>query len=598
MKRESLVFPALASCLVSGLAGGARAAEEWEDVLQVSLAAEHSQTRHDGLVQVDTRSAKGLKAVWNVLSSTDPHRVDWFVRQGAYEALAQAEGGETEKEIERVLKGSGQPLAKEAIVYAVIFKIREAVVKDLGENDDRKIQEVKYHLRKKRGLDYFGLVMPTIQRLDPEKRYLGWIHKAFADKHPRVRLAALTGLASYPHRDNIPLLLESLGELEKKKAKSYREWVLTRHALETLTGMYFRENVEDWRRWWDTVKDTFSIEKRIEEKKEEEESPGKTVVVRRDGLEITVHMKIAGQGYPLLVLPQHGKEADYFRPYFHGIEELCKVYYVRMPSLDDFKGLARDATSNMVEYPTKILSGALADLMTESGPERFALCAHGWQPSHLAMLFTQAYPARVTHLILMNPWSAESYFSKASEALRRHGLAVKNMELVKGADSMILVGEKPKYVGADDAEAEGMGRALYNAGFADPTEPEAGSLRFFHDLPGGATTLLKGNWEAKGILGGLSTPALIFHGERSAWTPASEPAQVSKALKGARLVPMKGSAEYPFIEETYVFTKRFEEFLLPAVKEWEKDKAKEKEKGKENEKGKGKTSTQGKGGKG
>ena len=68
---------------------------------------------------------------------------------------------------------------------------------------------------------------------------------------------------------------------------------------------------------------------------------------------------------------------DYFRPYFHGVEEFCKVYYVRMPALEDYKGLQREAKGNIVKYPTQTLSVAMKDIMQQMGLEKFAVLGHG-----------------------------------------------------------------------------------------------------------------------------------------------------------------------------------------------------------------------------
>ncbi|HVR75682.1 MAG TPA: hypothetical protein VMT52_15210, partial [Planctomycetota bacterium] len=242
-------YPRLIPILLLLAALPLQPAEEWEAILQQSLASEHSQTRQDGLKQVDASTLKGLRALWQILAIRDAGKVDWFVREGAYEALLNAEGEEASKEIDRVLKGAEDELAREAIIYSIVWKLRRAVIKDRGGNDDNQIAEVKYQLRKARGVDYFALVLPAIQALDPEKKYLKRLQAALADKSSRVRRGAITGLADYPDTTSIPLLLENLKKLEKQKARQYREWVLTRSALETLTGQYFRESVEDWSRW-------------------------------------------------------------------------------------------------------------------------------------------------------------------------------------------------------------------------------------------------------------------------------------------------------------------------------------------------------------
>ena len=587
----------LAACLGGPLA----AAEEWEPILDQALKAEHSQTRQDGLKQVDASTVKGLKAIWAVLAIRDPNKVDWFVREGAYEALSEAKGADAEKEMERVIKesqkGTSTPemeVAREAIVYSIIWKIRKAVVKALAGNDERKMAEVKYELRKARGVQYFGMVLPTIREIDPGKKYLSWIQAGLADKSPRVRRAAITGLTVYPDHTSIPLLIENLKKLEKQKSKNLREWVLTRGALETLTGQYFRDIVEDWGRWWDIEKDKFTIDKRVEEGSPDGEGSGRTVVVRKEGIEVKVNMKVAGVegGYPLLVLPWRGYEVDYFRPFFHGIEEICKTYYVRMPSIEDYKGLAREEKSNLVQYPTQVLATALVDLMQQTGLSKFALLAHGPDAGHLSMLLASKHPDRVSHLILINPRSGGDVVRRIVEGIRREGMRLGNKELVKASDAFFIMEDgKPKYQASDDAEAGGMSRALHhNLFFADPTEPETGEIQYLYGLPGGASVLIDDKWEARKVIQGKSAeiPTLILAGEKALWTPVNDQTKVASLFKRVNMIKMPGSAETPFISETGLFTKSIEDFLRPALAAQQKEK-KEKEKSKKEEEPKGKT---------
>jgi pimeloyl-ACP methyl ester carboxylesterase len=588
--------------LVAAFLGGPlAAAEEWEPILEQALKEEHSQTRQDGLKQVDASTVKGLKAIWAVLAIRDPNKVDWYVREGAYEALSEAKGAEAEKEIERIIKdsrtsasSSDGEVAKEAIVYAVVWKIRKAVVRALAGNDERKMAEVKYRLRKARGAEYFGMVLPTIRQIDPEKKYLGWIQSALADKSPRARRAAITGLMVYPDHSSIPLLIDNLKKLEKQKSKNLREWVLTRGALETLTGQYFRDIVEDWARWWDIEKDKFTIEKRVEENSETGEGSGRTVVVRKEGIEVKVNMKVAGAegGYPLLVLPWRGYEVDYFRPYFHGIEEICKVYYVRMPLIEDYKGIAREASSNFVQYPTQVLATALVDLMQQTGLSKFALLAHGPDAGHLSMLLASKHPDRVSHMILINPRSGGDVVGRIVEGIKREGMRLGNKELVKASDAFFIMQDgKPKYQASDDAEAGGMSRALHhNLFFADPTEPETGEIDYLYELPGGTSVLIDDKWTAKSIIQGKAAeiPTLIIAGEKALWTPVNDQAKVASLFKRASLVKMPSSAETPFISETGLFTKSIEDFMRPALVAQQKEK-KDKEKAKKDEEAKGKT---------
>jgi pimeloyl-ACP methyl ester carboxylesterase len=409
------------------------AAEEWEQVLAASLGAEHSQTRQDGVKQVDTSSVKGLKALWKVLAIRDPSKVDWYVREGAAEALANASGEDADKEIDRLIsKGDEDELAREAILYSIDLKVRRAAVRLNGGNDDRKIEEAKYVLSKARGVQYFALVLPAVQEIDPSKKLLKRLQTGLNDKSARVRRAAIQGLVTYPDNSSVAPLLENLKKLEKKKAQNYREWVLTRFALETLTGQYYRDNVQDWLKWWEIAKGQFSLEKRVEEEKDKPPE-GKTVVVRREGVEVNINMKVAGapDGYPLLVIPWQGYEVDYFRPYFHGVEDVCRVYYVRMPNIDDFKGLARTKESNTIQYPTELFAKGLVDVMKESQLEKFGVLAHGPESSILAMKVAAAHPGQVTHLVLINPRSAGDVYSSHIENLKREGMRTQNKEMQK-----------------------------------------------------------------------------------------------------------------------------------------------------------------------
>ena len=59
----SLVVPLVSrACPIS-------AAEEWEAILRDSIKSPYSETRHNGLKQVDANTVKGLKALWKVLAS-------------------------------------------------------------------------------------------------------------------------------------------------------------------------------------------------------------------------------------------------------------------------------------------------------------------------------------------------------------------------------------------------------------------------------------------------------------------------------------------------------------------------------------------------
>ncbi|MBN1442708.1 MAG: alpha/beta hydrolase, partial [Planctomycetes bacterium] len=591
MKKLSL---SLAILVLSWIPGGpARAADEWLPILRIGLKSDYSQQRHDAVKQIDTTTVKGLRALWQVLESkSDPLRIDWYVREGAYEALLAAEGEEAEAEILSVLKGKKYPLAKEAIVYSVIWKIRKSFVDAEGGNDDRMRERARALLRQTRGIEYFKLMLPRLQKYDPEGKWYEWIKLAFEDSDPRVRMAALQGFLFYPRDETIQLLLDNMvrmRDLEKKNKKNkianFEEWIHNRYVLEQLTGQYYRDVVEDWLQWWTVAKDQFSLKSRVEQEAGEDEGRGRTVVVRRGGVEVTVNMKIAGDpnGYPLLVLSWQGYEPEYFRPWFHGVEEFCKVYYLLMPMFDDFKGLARGAADNIPLYPTKRLAEILKGYMEDTEIDKMAVLGHGPAACTMAMMLAVEAPEKISHLVLISPMSAGSAYRDAIANVKRQGQARKNPELVKGADNILIDPKtgKPTYEAADAAESGGMGRALMNLRFADPTLPMIGNFEYLYRRPGGTQVMNDSSWAVKSIFSGgkTSLPTLIFMGEKNPWTPLADMKRVEMAFTRSWVARMASSSEFPFASEPYEFTRHMEHFFTkfaPVPREKEDDKQKQK----------------------
>jgi len=589
------LIPILPVLFVLALERGACAVEEWLRILQIGIQSEYSHERHDALKQVDVSSGKNLRILWKVLETQgkkDPLTFDWYVREGAYEALSGVETEDAREEILRLLKGNKNHLSKEAVVYSVIWKIRKDAVKelsqnpDLGPNEDRRIEQAKYLLRRTRGLEYIKLMLPILKKIDSGGERFEWIKIAFQDPHSRVRRAALQGFLVYPRVDTIPLLLDNmvkLKALEKKsklnKVRYFREWVLNRFALEQLTGQTdFRDVVEDWQRWWEVAKSKFSFEKRIKEELGDEDGKDKktgfrTTVVRRGGVEVKVGMKIAGRedGYPLLVLPWRDYEPDYFRPYFHGLEEFLKVYYLYTPRIEDFKGLARGAGHNIIIYPTEQLAEALGEYMKGIGLKRFAVMGHGQDASTLAMYIAADPSQQVSHLILINPRTAGDRYGDALRNVQREGRRRNNREVVKGVDNLFVDKQgKPSYEPADSFEDAGLSRALHNLRFADPTAPEVGSMRYLFAMPGGVRVMADDKWSMRKVFKSgppRNLPVMVCMGEKDPWTPLGDMMAVAKFFR-AQVAKFQGSSEMPFLFRPYEFTQEIELFFkkYPPIK--------------------------------
>jgi pimeloyl-ACP methyl ester carboxylesterase len=543
-------------------------AQEWKAVLQKSLESEYSQTRYNGLKQVDTDTVEGLKTLWGVLADPNPDKLDWYVRQGAYEALMRAKSDEALAEIERLLAEKGNPLAKEAVIQSVVHQVRKAFLIHYGGNDDRQIEEAKKILRKSVGDEYYAKVLPILDEIDPDRKKLHWIQTALDDESPRVRFAALRAILFYPSDDSVALLLGKLEKSEKTQKKSYDEWVMNRFALETLTGKNYGNSVEDWKKWKETAGEESTVVERVkkEEGKEEDDSEHTSVAKGKGGIEVMLIFKVVGEGYPLLVLPWRGYDPEYFRPYFHGIEEVCKVYYVTMPEIEDFKGLKRESTSNLIQYPTQALAEALIDVMKQSGLEQFGVLGHGPAASTLAMVVAAEEPEMVSHLVLMNPTSAGDKYGQVLEGIKREGRRRNSREIVKGIEHIQFTeAGKPSYEPADADEAGGLNRALDNLQYCDATSPEVGWLQELYSLPGGTQVMNDDSWSVHKIFEKKprKAPTMVIMGQKCLWSPEGEMTAVATALK-AQVVKFPNSSSVPFIFETYKFTETIKAFFKNA----------------------------------
>ena len=372
------------------------------------------------------------------------------------------------------------------------------------------------------------MMLPNLKRLDPKGVRFSWLRRAFEDRSSRVRIAALNGFLLYPKDETIPLLIDNMARMDKEQGKSkpkrranFKEWVLTRYTLEQLTGQFYGDEVKDWQQWWAVAKDHFSLKKRVEEEKGDD-GP-RTVVVRSGGVEVAVNMSVAGKegAHPILVLPLRQFQPDYFRPYFHGIEDAHRVYYLHMPQIGDFKGLARGTGNNMITYPTRLLAEALSEYMSETGLEQFAVLAHGPASSTLGMMLTANYPDQVSELVLINPLSAGNRYGAVLDNVQKEGRKRKNDEVIKGVDMLQQVDREgnTKYTPADSAERAGLGRAISNLNWADPTMPEQGTRKFLYNVPQANTVMNDSSWVAQDDLRGRgsappSDPHLSRHPRR------------------------------------------------------------------------------------
>ena len=115
---------------------------------------------------------------------------------------------------------------------------------------------------------------------------------------------------------------------------------------------------------------------------------------------------------------------------------------------------------------------------------------------------------------------------------------------------------------ADAAESLGLGRALGNVRFADPTSPEVGARTFLYAVSAGAEVMNDSSWSVSKIFGGEPPrlPVMIIMGEKDPWTPVGDMMRVSSFFKGAFVVRFSRASENPFMFETNRFTQQLRVF--------------------------------------
>jgi pimeloyl-ACP methyl ester carboxylesterase len=202
--------------------------------------------------------------------------------------------------------------------------------------------------------------------------------------------------------------------------------------------------------------------------------------------------------------------------------------------------------------------------MKTSGLDEFAIFAHGPGASTLGMYMASKFSSSVTRLIMVNPASAGSEYSKAIKNVEREGRKRKNPEVYNGANS-IMIGQdgKPTYEAQDDAERGGLQRAIGNLAFADPSRPEIGVSRHLNSIAGDPQVMNDSKWNLKQIFKYKAPrlPVMIMIGQLDFWTPVADVTKVTKFFTRSYVAKFPRSGQYPFRSDPYRFTKEMEKIL-------------------------------------
>jgi pimeloyl-ACP methyl ester carboxylesterase len=203
----------------------------------------------------------------------------------------------------------------------------------------------------------------------------------------------------------------------------------------------------------------------------------------------------------------------------------------------DLIGFGRTGKGGHLDYSLDGYVRFVEQFLDELGIERVAIVAHQWGAA-LAPLFAERYPARVTHLVLIDPVPLLEQFRwpPIAERWRRRLLG----ELIMGSTPKRFVATTLRKGGPWSDERidelweqfdQGTQRAILRLTRATP-EP-----------------LLA---QAGADLGQLHIPTLIIWGERDPWLPVALADRYTAQFERATLERIANAGHWPWLEQPTV----------------------------------------------
>lgn len=495
-------------------------ADDWKKKFNRNMASPDSSLRYEALRQLDVNDPAQLKKMLKVLRNRSDRVTDWHIRMGAVEALAKASDPKSTKTLLKEL-AKGKSLVKEAIATA------------LGRKQD-----------------------PT---------YLEALIGAGGDDSPAVRRAAIRALAQMKDKRAIDAILDQW-VLEKPK-ESFRQWAVCKEVMEQITEKYLGGEPLDWKNWWEVNREKFSFE---EEWEDEDQKKADLEKAEREGKKakehksqtrnVNISFKVRGLGVPILVLPMGGYHEDYFQPYLQSIEAFCRVHYIRLPKISDFKGLERGA-GGIVNYPIDKLVDAFEDLRKQFKYKKFAVMGHSIT-STVAQRYVSKYPDSVSHLILVGAYSGADSYGKILGTMEAEGKKRGDLELEHRAQSLMYIQaqDSHKYEPKDADEREALGRKAWSLNFRNPHDFVLQKMFTEYRLKGGTGSFFPPGFDTFKEKR-AKVPTLVCNGKHSLWTSVSDAKKISKHYPNSTMVIFENSTMMPFVEETGRFASVVYKFI-------------------------------------
>jgi proline iminopeptidase len=256
----------------------------------------------------------------------------------------------------------------------------------------------------------------------------------------------------------------------------------------------------------------------------------------------SLFVEVVGQGYPLLLM-HGGPGLDHWSlvPFRRCADQLTLVFY-------DHRCNGRSEGAPVESMTWDNLTADAEALREKLGFDRWAVLGHSFG-GHVALEYALRYPARVSHLVLLDTAGESSWAREnAAELLARRGYTAAQCEAVR----RFFHGE------FGPEEMVGLVRQFGKAYYSDPS-----LLRVARDLIHGEwrtkmrpeATIFAGrellrDWSVMDRLGEITVPTLVMAGRDDFLFPPECQGALAARLPNARLRIIERASHNPQTERT------------------------------------------------
>jgi pimeloyl-ACP methyl ester carboxylesterase len=529
MDRRAAAALAAALCLAMP---AARAGKDWRQKFDAGMRSQDSNVRLETVKDIEPNDKAGVRALLAVCAMKDLAQIDWHIRAAAIEKLGEVTDEKNLAELRKALQ------SKDALV-------REAAVAALGKMKDEKAEEA--------------------------------IGKLLDDKEGIVRRAAIRAVQSYRKVQSIDALLDRWERATQ--ARDFREQDLCADALEDITETRRARSVKEWKEWWSSAQATFKRRSDMteDERKAAEEAEQKATEEARKKEEFTTTLRdmpvtftVEGQGsIPLLVIHDDSWKPRYFEPYLSSLTDICRIFYVELPSINKLDKTKLKKDINMYYYPYDQLCDAFEEIRKQYAKDKFAIFAHGFS-TMVAERYLSKYGENCSHAILVGCFPGDDAYGNMLDKLRAKAKAMKDEELVHAVDFHFVNDTKTRkkmYTPKTDEELQALERKFFSIQFANPQDPEI--ERIWERCQRPANLSIKANELEESLSPPFdisrekkpTCPVLVISGAKSIWFGPADGERVAKNFPAGQHVVLKDAAMMPWFDDPAGFQDAVRKFF-------------------------------------